>query len=103
MIIMLSVADIKTAVEPIVEDTKVRKLVLFGSYAEGTASENSDIDLYMVSDGEITGLAFYDLKSRIEDAFVMDIDLLPDLDVIPESPLARQINESGVVIFERKE
>jgi len=100
---MLSVADIKTAVEPIVEDTKVRKLVLFGSYAEGTASEDSDIDLYMVSDGEITGLAFYDLKSRIEDAFVMDIDLLPDLDVIPESPLARQINESGVVIFERKE
>ena len=100
---MLSVADIKTAVEPIVKDTKVRKLVLFGSYAEGTASENSDIDLYMASDGEITGLAFYDLKSRIEDAFVIDIDLLPDLDVIPESPLARQINESGVVIFERKE
>jgi len=98
---MLSVADIKTAVEPILEDTKVRKLILFGSYAEGTASENSDIDLYMVSDGEITGLAFYDLKSRIEDAFVMDIDLLPDLDVIPESPLARRINESGVVIFER--
>ena len=101
MIIMLSVADIKTVVEPIVEDTKVRKLVLFGSYAEGAAYEDSDIDLYMVSDGEITGLAFYDLKSRIEDAFVMDIDLLPDLDVIPESPLARRINESGVVIFER--
>jgi len=100
---MLSVADIKTVVEPIVKDTKVRKIVLFGSYAKGTASENSDIDLFMISAGEITGLAFYELKSRIEDAFPMGIDLLPDLDVIPDSPVARQINESGVVIYEREE
>ena len=100
---MLSVADIKTAVEPIVIETKVRKLVLFGSYAKGTATENSDIDLYMVSDGEITGLAFFDLKSKIEDVFAIGIDLLPDLDVLPESPVARKINESGVVIYERKE
>ena len=100
---MLSVAEIKTAVEPIVKDTKVRKLVLFGSYAKGTASEDSDMDLYMVSNGEITGLDFFDLKSKIEDAFEIEIELLPDLDVIPESPVACQINNSGVVIYEREE
>ena len=99
---MLSVAEIKTAVEPIVKDTKVEKLVLFGSYANGTASENSDIDLYMNSNGAITGLAFYELKSQIEDAFDTDIDLLPDLDIIPNSPVERQIDEFGVVIYERQ-
>ena len=99
---MLNVTDIKTTVEPIVKDTKVQKLVLFGSYAKGTASENSDIDLYMFSDGAITGLEFYDLKSKIEDAFGMEIDLLPDLDIMPNSPVERQINESGVVIYERQ-
>ena len=53
----------------------------------------------MYSNGTITGLAFYDLKSKIEDAFGMEIDLLPDLDIIPDSPVARQINEFGAVIY----
>jgi len=99
---MLSVADIRTVVEPIVKDTKVEKIVLFGSYAKGTASEDSDIDLCLISNGAITGLAFYDLKSKFEDLFTVNIDLLPDLDIIPNSPVAKQISESGVVIYERQ-
>jgi predicted nucleotidyltransferase len=98
---MLSVAEIKTAVEPIVRNTNVKKLVLFGSYANGTASEKSDIDMYMDSGGMITGLAFFDLKAKIESAFNAEIDLFPDLDIIPESPVANQINNSGVVIYEQ--
>jgi hypothetical protein len=70
---MLSVADIKTVVEPIVMNTKVERIVLFGSYAKGTASDDSDIDLCMISNGAITGLAFYDLKSKFEDAFDVEI------------------------------
>ena len=98
---MLTVEDIKTVVKPVVKDTKVKKMVLFGSYAKGTASEVSDIDLFMDSNGEITGFAYFDLRAKISDAFNMDVDLLPDLDVIPNSPVAQQISESGVVIYER--
>ena len=98
---ILNIADIKATVEPIVKNTEVQKVVLFGSYAKGIASEESDIDLYMFSNGAITGLAFYDLKSKIEDAFNKEIDLLPDLDIIPNSQVERQINETGVVIYER--
>ena len=98
---MLSVADIKTIVGPIAKDTEVEKIVLFGSYAKGGASEGSDIDLYLNSNGVITGLAFYDLKSKFEDAFDVDVDLLPDLDIMPGSPVERQISETGVVIYER--
>ncbi len=98
---MLSIVEIKTTVAPIVKNTKVRKVMLFGSYAKGAATENSDIDLFMDSGGEITGLDFYELISKLEDAFKINIDLLPDLDVIPNSPVERQINESGVIIYER--
>jgi len=100
---MLNILDIKKVIEPIVKGTKVKRVVLFGSHAQGTASENSDIDLFIDSNGEITGLAYFDLKSKMEDAFAMDIDLLPDLDVIPGSRVAHQINESGVTVYERKE
>ena len=100
---MLNVQEIKAVIESVVKNTKVRRVVLFGSYARGTASEYSDIDLFMNSNGEITGLAFFELKAKIEDAFGMEVDLFPDLDVIPGSRVAHQINESGVVVYERKE
>ena len=98
---MLSIAEIKAMVEPIVRDTKVEKIVLFGSYAKGNACERSDIDLFLSSNGTITGLAFFDLKSKIENAFKPNIELIPDLDVLPDSPVAKHIHESGVVIYER--
>jgi len=98
---MLSVADIKAKVEPIVKNTPVKKIVLFGSYAKGLATEKSDIDLYMASNGVITGLAFFDLRGRIEEALNMDIDLLPDLDIIPNSRIQQEIDKTGVVIYEK--
>ena len=100
---MLSMIDIQKTVEPILKGTDVIRLVLFGSRAKETATAVSDIDLYMYSNGAITGLAFYDLKSKIEAAFPVNVHLLPDLDVIPNSTVANQINETGVVIYERKE
>jgi len=99
---MLDVTDIKTIIEPIVQNTKVEKMVLFGSYARGNASDDSDIDLCLFSNGTITGLAFYELKSKIENAFDLNVDLLPDLDIIPNSPVEKQIYDSGVVIYERQ-
>ena len=99
---MLSITEIQTAVESVVKNTAVEKMVLFGSYAKRNASTQSDIDLFMVSNGVITGLAFYDLKSRIEGAFNVNVDLLADLDVIPNSPIEKQINDSGVIIYERQ-
>jgi len=99
---MLSIADIKTAVEPVVKNTKVEKIVLFGSYAKGTANERSDIDLYMDSNMAITGLAFFGLRGRIEDALGVEVDLIADLSVLPNSPIETQINESGVLIYERQ-
>ena len=99
---LLSVSEIKTVVEPIVKNTGVEKIVLFGSYAKGIASESSDIDLCMYSNRTITGFAFYDLKSKFEDAFNVDIDLFPDVNIVPNSPIEQQISESGVVIYERQ-
>ena len=99
---MLSIAEIKRTVEPIVKNTKVEKVVLFGSYAKGIASEKSDIDICLFSNGAITGLAFFDLKSKFEDSFNVNIDLLPDLDIVPNSPVEKQINDSGVILYERQ-
>jgi predicted nucleotidyltransferase len=81
--------------------TEIKKIVLFGSYAKGIATPNSDIDLYLVSNGAITGFDFFELKAKIEDEFDIEIDLIPDVDVIPNSSIEQQINEHGVIVYER--
>ena len=98
---MLSISDIKTKLAQICNGTKVKKIVLFGSYAKGIATPNSDIDLYLVSNGAITGFDFFELKAKIEDEFDIEIDLIPDVDVIPNSSIEQQINEHGVIVYER--
>ena len=97
---MLTVSEIKEKTESIAKPTKISKVVLFGSYARGEATPNSDIDLFIITNG-VTGFAFFDIKAKLEDALATEIDLIPDIDVIPDSPIDREIKETGVVIYEQ--
>ena len=46
-----TIEDIKSAVESVAPDYKVKQVQLFGSYADGLATEKSDIDV-LVEFGE---------------------------------------------------
>ena len=45
---MLKNETINKIVKEIVEETKPEKIILFGSYAKGTQSEDSDLDLLII-------------------------------------------------------
>ena len=45
---MVSETEIRAIVDKIVEEFHPEKVILFGSYAYGTASEDSDVDLLVV-------------------------------------------------------
>ena len=83
-------------------DARVRRLVLFGSHAKGTAEERSDLDFYLDSGRQITGFDYFALKATLEDAFQREIDLLPDVDVLPDSRIVREIARDGVMVYARQ-
>lgn len=83
-------------------DARVRMLVLFGSHAKGMAHECSDLDFFLDSDRQITGFDYYALKATLEDAFQREIDLLPDVDVLPDSRIVREIARDGVMVYARQ-
>jgi len=59
--------DIKKIQQEIVERLKPlepEKIILFGSYANGTPTEDSDIDLFLVKDTEKDDFAKYELSAR---------------------------------------
>ncbi len=73
-----SIDEIKNLITPIAKKHKLKAVYLFGSYARGTADENSDIDLLIdTTDTNLDTLfklgALYDEISNI---FEKEIDLV---------------------------
>lgn len=94
-----TISDIRNTLQAMPIDGRVRKLILFGSYAKGTARPQSDLDFYLDSNRQITGFDYFALKAALEDAFGRDIDLLSDVDVQPGSKVASEITKYGVMVY----
>lgn len=92
-----TVADIKERLLPIFDKYKIKKAVLFGSYAKGIARENSDIDI--VVDSNLRGLAFYGLLEDVVSAVGKSVDLLDRSQIVNASKIQQEIESTGVVIY----
>ena len=93
-----TVEQIKNILSPVFKAHRVRRAVLFGSYAKGTARAKSDIDILV--DSGLRGLAFYGLLEDVSEALKNEVDLLDVSQIRPESGVDRDIKSSGVVIYE---
>lgn len=49
---MVDITELKPLIVERLRSLNPDKIILFGSYAYGTPSENSDIDLFLVKDGD---------------------------------------------------
>ena len=72
---MYSTAEIQRIVSPIAAKYGVRRLYLFGSYARGESTPDSDIDL-RIDKGNVRGMQMAFLLSDLEDALHLPVDLL---------------------------
>jgi uncharacterized protein len=77
----------------------VRRLGLFGSFARGTASEASDVDVVVEFQRPI-GLRFVELVDYLEQLLGRKVDVLTPAGVqaIRVKDVARQISESVVYV-----
>ena len=94
-----TIAEIRDVLQPLCSDPRIKRVILFGSYAKGEAQEQSDIDLYLDSGRLMTGFDFFALKASMEEAFQTDVDVLPDLDISPNSPVENEIKRHGVTVY----
>ena len=72
---MYTVTDIQRIVAPIAARYGVERMTLFGSYARGENTSESDIDL-RVDKGQVRGLQMAFLLTELEDALKIKVDLL---------------------------
>ena len=92
-----SIDEIKTVLSPVFDKYKVKKAVLFGSYAKGIAKEHSDIDLLV--DSGLRGLRFVGFMEEIRSNIDKDIDVFDVTHITPLSKISSEIVKDGVVIY----
>lgn len=92
-----TVAQIQDLLVPIFREYNIRKAVLFGSYAKGSAKDKSDIDLLV--DSGLKGLAFFGLLEDVVNVLGKDVDLLDTSQVVPNSDVDNEISKTGVLIY----
>lgn len=72
-----TIEQIKERITPVAQSHGIRRVMLFGSYARGEATEDSDVDLHVWC-GNIRGLfKLGGLTVDLQDALNKEIDLVP--------------------------
>ena len=89
---------IANAIAPLASEYGVRQLTLFGSYARGEETQNSDIDLRIVDRGSLRGLfKLAAFQRELEEHLGKRVDLLPT-DSLSNSFLD-QIKDEEVTVY----
>jgi predicted nucleotidyltransferase len=91
------IAEIKRRLEPVFRVKGVKSAVLFGSYAKGEASENSDIDLLV--DSGLRGLDFVELIEYVREALQKEVDVIDRYYIDKNSRIEQVANDDGVIIY----
>lgn len=94
-----SIEEIQRCVSPIAMRYGVERVYLFGSYARGCATVDSDIDL-RIDKGTLRGLfALSGMRLDICDALSKDVDLLTTNSL--DENFRSKIQRDEVLIYER--
>ena len=91
--------QLKAALTPVFDAYAIRKAILFGSYSKGTATENSDVDLLV--DSGLRGLRFVGFLDDVQKAVGKDVDLFDITHIDAGSRIDREIQQTGVTVYEK--
>jgi len=71
-----NIEEIKQKILPILRHHQVKRAALFGSLVRGEMKEDSDIDILVEIDKDISLLDFIGIKQEIEDSLARSVDLV---------------------------
>ena len=95
---MRNVREIQKAVAPIAHSYGVKRLYLFGSYAQGTANEESDIDLLVEKGRPMSLLRLSGMRQMFEDALNLSVDLITTTGI--EENFRKEIAGTEILLYE---
>ena len=102
---MLTTDQIKKTVSDYFKDKPVKKVYLFGSYARGEASEESDVDLLVdIDERERIGWEYFVWYEDLEKLFTKKTDVVSNVAKAEQTSnwrLIERINKEKVLLYEK--
>jgi hypothetical protein len=102
---MLTTDQIKKTVSDYFQDKPVKKVYLFGSYARGEASEESDVDLLVdIDERERIGWEYFVWYEDLEKLFTKKTDVVSNVAKAEQTSnwrLIERINKEKVLLYEK--
>ncbi|OON98994.1 MAG: hypothetical protein ATN35_02600 [Epulopiscium sp. Nele67-Bin004] len=92
--------QIQSMTIPVFKANGIVKAIIFGSYAKGIATEDSDIDICIDSQGKLKGLDFIGLSEDIRKKLQKEVDLIDITHIDNNSKVEQEIKNTGVIIYE---
>lgn len=92
-----TISEIRQIVSDLARQYGAQRVYLFGSYARGDMTSDSDIDL-RIDKGAIRGLAFAGLWGDLEDALATSVDLISTAGM--DAEFLKEIQRDEVLLYE---
>ena len=96
---LYTVEEIKSKLHPIFEENGVIRAILFGSYAKGEATEESDIDIAALVDDEMSIISFCEIADKVINELGKNVDFLYADDIIPGGKIDLELKKDGVLLY----
>lgn len=97
MAIRYTVSELRNIIAPLAREYGAERVYLFGSYARGDMTDDSDVDL-RIDKGQIRGLALAGLLVDLEDALGLPVDLLTTASL--DEHFLNSIQNDEVLLYE---
>ena len=93
--------EIKEKLQPVFNAAPVYQAILFGSYAKGIATEKSDVDIVINSNGKLLDYNFYGVLDDVVESLNKRVDMIEISEIRKGSQIYEEIQKSGVMLYER--
>lgn len=97
---MITLVDISSAVSRVLLRYDVREAYLFGSFARGEQTPESDIDLRLVCDDTMTFGALYELSLELEMELGRKIDIVTNPPELMRPTFRKNLEQDEVRLYE---
>lgn len=96
---MPDINEIQKVVIPIAHSYGVKRLYLFGSYAKGTATEGSDIDLLVEKGKSMSLIKLSGMRQMVQEALNLSVDLITTTGI--EEDFRQEIAGTEILLYEQ--
>lgn len=94
---VLSVEQIKNICSSVFSNYSIDYCYLFGSYAKGKATQDSDVDLLIST--PVSGMNFYDLTETVREALKKKVDVINREQLNNNPELINEILKYGIKVY----